>query len=67
MSVARRRSVRPGALAIMLDVAEPLVARLVDNAGNPLASRPVRFEVIRNSGSLTAPSGQTGRVVSPAN
>ena len=44
-------------------LAEPLVVRIVDDTGNALASRVVRFEVVRSSGSIATESGQSGRVV----
>ncbi len=45
------------------ELAEPLVVRVVDAAGNALASRVVRFQVVRNSGTLRTESGISGRFV----
>jgi hypothetical protein len=43
-------------------LAEPLIVRLVDDSGNALASRVVRFDVLRSDGMLFT-AAQTGRLI----
>ncbi len=40
------------------DLGEPLAVQVIDELGNPVAGRVVRFEVSRNSGTLRAGAGQ---------
>ncbi len=46
---------------------QPLIVRLVDATGSPVAGRSVRFAVIQNDGALSVGTGSARSVVAPTN